>query len=347
MFPAPPSYMLPDYGPPPGPANPPEASSSLGMIEDKPSATEDVNVPIYLDLWQEILANTPEPPEDDEPVVYSGVVTKDDSRSTLCSHLISLGMPEIRGDSKTLFSFLQAAIDGQAWPFIPYIRETHLVESERFPHQPDILVGSQIRSYFLNQRTGTLKLLTMRGIVTISTLSESGIGNIGIDPNLRHALNYVGSSGHGQKIILQASFARRKGNGMNAPQFLVFGLRFGDMTGMGYTFCKDPQEPSSGPIGHVTLRCSSTMTEDALIRRGASDKSKGSGFVEGSATSNPVQGPATVKPACCPYCLTGYSSMDSLRKHLQRMLDNPCTSCDKHPVDEISNFIRNTSKKML
>ena len=344
MLPAPPSYILPDNVPPPGSANPPGTSSLCGINEDEPSTAADVDVQIYLELWQEVLANTLEPPfEGNEAFDYFGTVTKDDSHSTLRNHLVNLGMPEVSGNSKVLFSYLQAAIDEQSWPFIPYIRETHLVPCEKFPHQPDILIGCEIRSYALNQRTGTLKLLTLRGIVTIATLSEWGIGSIGIDPNIKHALNYVNNGGR-RKIIREASFARRKGNASNAPQFLVFGLRIGRMAKMGFIFCKDPEEPSSGPTGHVTLRYSTNMMDDALIRRGSSDRSKESGSFRGSATSDLVPGPATVQPACCPYCSNGYATWDVLRLHLLRMLESPSASDVKHPEDEISDFIRNTHK---
>ena len=314
------------------------------MEENEPSTTDDLEKQIYLEIWQEVLANTPESPSTgNEPFVYSGTVKKDDSRSTLREHFINLRMPEVQGDAGTLFSYLQAAVDEQSWPLIPYIRKTHLVQSEKFPHQPDILIGCNIRSYALNQRTGTLKLLTLRGIVTITTLSEWDIGNIGIDPNLKHALNCVADGGR-RKIIREASFARRRGNGSNAPQFLVFGLRFGRMAKMGFIFCKDPEEPSSGPTGHVTLRYSSNMKDDALIRRGFSDRSKESRSFSGSATSDLVPEPATVQPACCPYCSNGYSSMDTLRLHLLRVLECPSASDVMHPEDEVSDFIRNTRK---
>ena len=344
MLPAPPSYTLPDNIPPAESANPPGTSSLCGIKEDELSTADDVDVQIYLELWQEVLANTPAPPfEGNEPFNYFGTVTKDDSHSTLRNYLVNLGMPEVSGNSKILFPYLQAAIDEQSWPSIPYIRKTHLVQCEKFPHQPDILIGCEIRSYALNQRTGTLKLLTLRGIVTIATLSEWGIGNIGIDPNIKHALNYVANGGR-RKIIQEASFARRKGNRSNAPQFLVFGLRIGRMAKMGFIFCKDPEEPSSGPTGHVTLRYSTNMTDDALIRRGSSDRSKESGSFRGSATSDLLPVPATVQPVCCPYCSKGYSEMNSLRLHLLRMLECPSASDSKHPEDEISDFIRNTHK---
>lgn len=329
----------------PGSANPPGTSSLRGMKQDETSTTDDGDLQIYFKLWQEVLANTPEPPfEGDEPFVYFGAVTKDDSRPTLRSHLRNLRMQDLKGDSDTLFSFLQAAIDKQSWPFIPYIRQTHLVQCEKFPHQPDILIGCNIRSYALNQRTGILKLLTMRGIVTIRTLSDVGFGNVGIDPNIKHALNGVANGGH-PKIIQEASFARRKGNGSNAPQFLVFGLRFGSMEQMGFIFCKDPEEPSSGPTGHVTLSYSTHITDDAIFRRESSDRSMESGSLKGSATSDVVPGPATRKPSCCPYCSKGYNSMDTLmRSHLEKMLEYPSDSNGKHPKDEISDFIRNGRK---
>ena len=339
MFPAP-AYTHRDNGPSPWHANPAGTSSAYGMEENEPSTTDVLEKQIYLDLWQHVLANTPESPStDNEPFVYPGTVKKDDSRSTLREHLINLRMAEVQGDSKTLFSRLQAAVDEQSWPLIPYIRKSYLVQSQEFPFQPHILVGCDIRSYALNQRTGTLKLLTLRGIVTITTLSEWDISNIGIDPNFKHALNWV--AGGRKKIIREASFARRKGNGSNAPQYLVFGLRFGRMSKMGFIFCKDPEEPSSGPTGHVTLRCSPNMTDDALIRRGSSDRSNES---RGFATSDLVPGPATVKPACCPYCSKGYSSMTTLRQHLLRILECPSSSDVKHPEDEINEFIRNASK---
>ena len=313
------------------------------MKEDEPSTTDDVDVQVYLDLGQQVLANTPEPCfEGNEPFVYSGVVTKDDSRSTLRNHLLNLRMPGVKRDSDTMFSSLQAAIDNQSWPFIPYIRQTHLVQCEKFPYQPDTLLGCKINSYALNQRAGTLKLLTLRGIVTITTLSECG--NIGIDPNLKHALNGVGNGGRPPKIILEASFARRKGNGSNAPQFLVLGLRFGSMTDMGFIFCKDPEEPSSGPIGHVTLRYSSNMTDDALMRRASSDKSKETRSFKGSATSDFVQEPVTVTPICCPYCFMGYEQREGLKAHFQKMLENPD---DKHSEDEISDFLSNSRRKYI
>ena len=326
----------------PGSADPPGTSSSYGMNENEPITTDDVDVPAYLDLWEEILANTPEPSfEGCEPFDHWGPVTKEDSRSTLRGHIIALRMPELQGDSKILFSYLQAAIDERAWPLIPYIRETHLVQCEKFPHQPNILVGCNIRSYALNERAGALKLLTLRGIVTIKTLSEYGIGDIAIDPNLKHALNSVADHGR-RKIIREASFGRRKGNGSNAPQFLVFGLRFGRMSKMGFVFCKDPQEPNSGPIGHVTLRYPSNMTDDALIRRGSSDRSRDSGSFRASTTSELVPGPATAQQACCPYCSKDYYSMDYLRQHLLRILECPSASDVKHPEDEVGEFIRNS-----
>ena len=349
MPPAPPSHILPDKGPPPGSANPPDTSSLCGMKENERSTTDDVDVQIYLELWPEVRDHTPEirdhtpepPSEGNEPSVHFGTVTKDDSRSTLRNHVRKLRMPEVNGDSDTLFSFLQAAIDEQSWPLIPYIRQTHLVECEKFPHQPEILVGCTIRSYALNQRAGTLKLLTSRGIVTITTL---GIGNIGIDPNVKHALNGLGNGGFPRKIVLEASFARRKGNGSNAPQFLVFGLRFGSMTTKGFIFHKDPEEPSSGPTGHVMLRYSSNLTDDPLIRQGSSDKGKKSGSSKGSATSGSVRGPATAKPVCCPYCSNGYSRFNNLRNHLEKRLFYPPDSDITHPADEISDFLRNSRK---
>lgn len=341
MFPAPSSYTHTDNGPSPWPANPAGTSSSYGTEENEPSTTDDLEKRIYHELWQEVLANTPESPSTgSEPFVYSSTAKKDDSRSTIREYLLELRMAEVQGDAKTLFSCLQAAVDEQSWPLIPYIRKTHLVQSQKFPYQPNILIGCNIRSYALNQRTGTLKLLTLRGIVTITTLSEWNIGNIGIDPNIKHALNCIADGGR-QKIIREASFARRRGNGANALQFLVFGLRFGRMSKMGFIFCKDPEEPSSGPTGHITLRCSPNMTDDALIRRESSNRSKES---RGSAASDLVPGPATVQPACCPYCSKGFHSMDTLRNHLLRIIQRPSASDVEHPEDEISEFMRNARK---
>ena len=342
MPPALPSHTRPDNEPPPESANPAGTSSLCSTKENEPSTTDNLDAQTYLELWQEVLANNPEPPfEGNEPFVPSGVVTKDDSLSTLRNHLTNIKMPEVKGKSDTLFSYLQAAIDEQSWPFIPYIRQTHLVQCEKFPHQPDTLIGCTIKSYALNQRAGTLKLLTLRGIVTITTL---GIGNIGIDPNVQHALNGLGNGGYPRRTVLEASFARRKGNGSNASQFLVFGLRFGSMAIMGFIFCKDPEKPSSGPTGHVTLRYSSNMTDDALISRESSDKSKESESFKGSANSDFVQGPATTNSACCPYCFTDYTRFNPLENHLQKTLIYPSDSDIKHPVEEISDFLRNSRK---
>ena len=342
MLPALPSYPHPANGPPPGPSNPPGASSLFGMREDQPTTTDEMDVQVYLELWQQVLANTTEPRDVGDEACISGTVTQSDSLFTLRNHLRALGMDQVNGDWHTMFSALQAAIDKQSWPFIPHIRETHLVQSEKFPRQPDILIGCTIRSYALDQRIGTLKLLTLRGIVTIRTLRE-GSGNIGIDPNIKHALNCVAKGGY-EKIILKASFARRKGNGSNASQFLVFGLQFGSMREMGYIFCKDPEQPSSGPTGHVTLTYPPSMVDDASRQEGSSNKSKESGSSKGSATSESVQGPATAKPACCPYCFNSYASMNALKAHLQKSLEATPNPDDIHPKEEISDFIRNSRK---
>ena len=315
------------------------------MKEDQPSTTDEVDVQVYLELWQQVLANTTEPrdesDEGDEALV-SGMVTQSDSLLGLHGHLRVLKMFEVKGTQHTIYSDLQAAIDEQSWPFIPHIRETHLVKSEKFPFQPDILLGCNVRSYALDQRLGTLKLLTMRGIVTIKILSDL-VGSIGIDPNLKHALNCV-SKGGLQRIIRKASFARRKGNGSNASQFLVFGLLFGSMRKMGFIFCKDPGEPRSGPTGHVTLTYPPSMMDDALSREGSSSKSKKSASSKGSATSDFVQEPATANLFCCPYCSNRYTAMIRLRLHFQKSLKDTSDSDDKHPREEISDFIRNSGK---
>ena len=299
---------------------------------------------VYLELWQQVLANTTDPPDEgDEPLV-SGLVTQSDSRGTLRSHLRALKIFEVNGGSHNIFSALQASIDKQSWPFIPHIRETHLVQSEKFPHQPDVLLGCKVRSYALDQRIGTLKLLTLRGIVTIRLLSDS-VGSIGIDPNVQHALNGISSGGQ-QKIIHEASFARRKGNGSNASQFLVFGLLFASMSEMGYIFCKDPGEPNSGPTGHVTLTYPPSMMDDALSRKEYYKESKISESSDRFATSDLVQEPAIAKRFCCPYCPNNYTTMSALISHFQKLLkgipypDYP----DKHPGDEIREFIRNSRK---
>ena len=267
---------------------------------------------VYLELWQQVLSNTMDPPDDGDEDLVSGIVTQSDSRATLRSHFCALKMFEVNGTSLSLFPALQAAIDKQSWPFIPHIRETHLVQSEKFPRQPDVLLGCNVRSYALDQRRGTLKLLTLRGIVTIRILSDS-VGSIGIDPNVQHALNNI--SGGCQKIIREASFARRKGNGSNASQFLVFGLLFGSMSEMGYIFCKDPEEPSSGPTGHVTLTYPPSMM---------------------------VQESAIAKRFCCPYGSGDYASMRGLISHFQNTLRGIPDSDDNHPREEISEFIRNS-----
>lgn len=285
--------------------------------------TDEVDVQVYLELCQKLLANTTEPQDEDaEDVIYSGMVMDSDSPRTLSKHLRALRMPDVHGTWQALFSTLRAAIDKDCWPFIPHIRETHLVQSEKFSCQPHILIGCTIRTYALNEQTGTLKLLTMRDIVTIRTLGE-GFGNIGIDPNIKHGLN-LSHGGRGPKIIKEASFARRRGNGSNASQFLVLGLRLGSMKEMGYIFCKNPEEPSSGPTGHVTLTYPPSMRDDALRRQESFDESKG-----GSATSD----------LCCPYCSSGYGSMSSLRRH---WLKGNATSDNKHPQDEIRDFVRNS-----
>lgn len=343
MLPASSSYAHPENGSPPGQFNPPGTPSLPGMNENQPSTAHDVEMQVYFELWQQILANTMEPrDEGNEAFSYSGTVSKSDSHSTLHNHCVALRMLEVKGDGETMFSALQAAIDKQSWPFIPHIRETHLVQSEKFPHQPSVLVGCNIRSYTLDQRIGTLKLLTLRGIVVIGTLSER-FRAIGMDPNIKHALNCV-SAGGLQKIIQEASFARRKGNESNASQFLVFGLRFGSMREMGYIFCKDPEDPNSGPTGHITLTYPASMMEDASRRQILSDKSKEYESFNGSATSDFVQGPATAKPVFCPYCSNSYVLMDGLRKHLQQSLEDSPNSDDKHPKEEISDFLRNSRK---
>ena len=340
MLPALPSYAHPANGPPPGPSNPSGTSVLSSIEEDQAPTTDEVEEQVYLELWQQVLANTTEPrDEGDEALVYSKV-TQSDSPLTLRKHLQNLGILEVHGNHHTLFSALQAAVDKQSWPFIPHIRGTHLVQSEEFARRPDILIGCILHSYALDQRKATLKLLTMRGVVTIRTLSEGSVGNIGIDPNIKYALNCVARGGP-KKIVRKASFARRKGNGSNASQFLVFGLQFGSMKKMGFIFCKDPEEPRSGPVGHIMLTYPPSMMDDALSREGSSNKSKDSESSNGSATSDFVQGPATAKPACCPYCSNGYASMDSLRLHLQRSLKD---IDDKHPKEEISDFIRNSRK---
>ena len=287
-----------------------------------------------------MLANTTEPLDEGDEALVSGVVTENDSRGALRDHLRSLKMFEVNGVQRTMFSALQAAIDKQCWPSIPRIRETHLVNSEKFPFPPDILLGCTVRSYALDQQIGTLKLLTMRGIVTIKILSHL-VGSIGIDPNFKHALNTVCTGGQ-KKIIHKASFARRKGNGSNASQFLVFGLQFGSMKEMGFIFCKDPGEPWSGPTGHVTLTYHPSMVDDALSREGSSKESKISESSEGSDTS------ATAKKFCCPYCFNGYSSKDGLLKHFHKSFQDTPESENKHPREEMSEFIRNClSRKQI
>ena len=323
MPPALPSYSHPDNGPPPpGLSIPPDTSSLSGMEENQPPATDEVDLQVYLDLWQEVLANTTEPLDEGDEALVSGVVTENDSRGTLRDHLRSLKMFEVNGPQRTLFSALQAAIDKQCWPSIPRIRETHLVNSEKFPFPPDILLGCTVRSYALDQQMGTLKLLTMRGIVTIKILTHL-VGSIGIDPNFKHALNTVCTGGQ-KKIIHKASFARRKGNGSNASQFLVFGLQFGSMKEMGFIFCKDPGEPWSGPTGHVTLTYSPSMVDDAL---------------------NPS---ATAKKFCCPYCFNGYTTKDGLVNHFHKSFKDTPDSDNKHPQEEMIEFIRNClSRKQI
>ena len=342
MFPASASYAHPENGSPPEPFNSPGTSSLSGMKESQPSTTNDIQMQGYFELWQQILANTMEPrDESNEAFPYSGTVSKSDSHSTLHNHCVALGMLEVKGGSETMFSALQAAIDKQSWPFIPHIRETHLVQSEKFPYQPSVLIGCNIRSYALNQRTGTLRLLTLRGIVTIGTLSKR-FRAIGMDPNMKHALNCV-STGGLQKIIQEASFARRKGNGSNASQFVVFGLRFGSMREMGYIFCKDPEDPNSGPTGHITLTYPASMMVDASRRQSHYSASKEYESFKSSATSD-FQGPATAKPVFCPYCSNDYVLMDGLRKHLQQSLEDLPNPDDKHPKEEISDFLRNSRR---
>ena len=312
------------------------------MKEDQPATTDEGNVQIYLELWQQVLANTVDPPDEGDEALASGIVTQSNSWSTLRSHLCALNMSEVNSTSRSMFLTLQAAIDKQSWPFIPHMKETHLVQSEKFPHQPDVLLGCKVRSYALDQRVEILKLLTLRGIVTIRILSNS-VGSIGIDPNLQHALNVLPSGGQ-QKIIHEASFARRKGNGSNAPQFLVFGLRFGSMSEMGFIFCKDPGEPRSGPTRHVTLTCPSSMINDALSRKEYYKESKISESPDGFATSDLVQEPAVEKQVCCPYCSNRYASMNSLVKHFRKSLKGTIPDLDKHLGEEIREFIRNSRK---
>ena len=308
---------------------------------------DEVDVQVYLELCKQVLANTTEPRQkDDEGFSHSGRVMENDSPRTLRKYLCALGMTEVHGNGRFLFSALEGAIDKDSWPFIPHIRETYLVQSEKFSCQPDILIGCTIRTYALNQRTGTMKLLTMRGIVTIRTLGEA-FGNIGIDPNVQHGLNFVANGGHQPRIIWEASFARRRGNGSNTSQFIVFGLRFGSMKEMGYIFCKDPEEPSSGPTGHVTLTYPPSMIDDALRRQESFDESKGSESLKGSATADFIQEPATAKRICCPYCPSGYVSMGGLISHFLRSLKNIPDPDDKHSVEEISDFIRNCRRSRL
>ena len=314
------------------------------MKEDQPSTTDEGNVQIYLELWQQVLANTMDPPDEGDEALVSGIVTEGDSWSTLRNHLCALNMSDVNGTSRCMFLTLQAAIDKQSWPFIPHIRETHLVQSEKFPCQPDVLLGCNVRSYALDQRRGTLKLLTLRGIVTIRILSDS-VGSIGIDPNVQHPLNNV--SGGCQKIIREASFARRKGNGSNTSQFLVFGLRFGTMKEMGYIFCKDPEKPSSGPTGHVTLTYPASMVDGTLTRQNSFGESKGSESLKSSATSDFVEGRATAKRICCPYCPRSYLRLSSLISHFFKSLEAAPDSDDKHPVEEMSEFIRNSRRTGL
>ena len=357
MLPFLPTYSYPDNGPPPGPSNPPEPSNPPGSFnppgtlslsdteEDQPSITDKVDVQVYLELWQQVLANTIDPPDEGDEAFVSGIVTQSDSWVTLRNHLRALKFCEVSGGSHHMFSVLQAAIDKQSWPFIPNIRETHLVQSEKFPHQPNVLLGCKVRSYALDQRIGTLKLLTLRGIVTIRILSDS-VGSIGIDPNVQHALNGV-SSGRQQKIIHEASFARRRGNGSNASQFLVFGLRFGTMKEMGYIFCKDPEKPNSGPTGHVTLTYPASMVDGTLTRQNSFGESKGSESLKSSATSDLVEGRATAKRICCPYCPRSYLETSSLISHFFKSLEATPDSDDKHPVEEMSEFIRNCRRTRI
>ena len=315
------------------------------MRQNQPSTTDEVDVQVYLELWQQVLANTTEPRDEGDEAFVSGIVTQSDSRLTLRNHLRALKLSGGNGAQRTMFSALQAAIDKQSWPLIPHIRETHLVKSEKFPHQPDILLGCNVRSYALDQRIGTLKLLTLRGVVTVRILSDS-VGSIGIDPNIKHALNCIPKGGQ-QKVIRKASFARRKGNGSNASQFLVFGLLFGSMREMGFIFCKDPGEPRSGPTGHVTLTYPPSMMDDALSREESSKGSKKSEVSEAFATSDFVQEPATAKPFCCPYCSNGYTSMNGLTSHFLTSLKETPDSDNNHPEEEISDFIRNSRKNIL
>ena len=312
------------------------------MEEDQPSTTDEVDVQVYLELWQQVLANTMDPPDEGDETLVSGIVTQSDSWSTLRSHLCALKLSEVNNTSRNMFQTLQAAIDKQSWPFIPHMKVTHLVQSEKFPHQPDVLLGCTVRSYALDQRIGTLKLLTLRGIVTIRILSNS-VGSIGIDPNFQHALNGLSSGGQ-QKIIHEASFARRKGNGSNAPQFLIFGLRFGSMSEMGFVFCKDPGESRSGPTGHVTLTCPSSMINDALSRKKHYKESKISESSDGFATSDLVQEPAVEKQVCCPYCFNNYASMNGLVKHFRKSLKGTIPDLDMHVGEEIREFIQNGRK---
>ena len=285
-----------------------------------------------------------DPPNEDDEALVSGIVTQSDSWVTLRNHLRALKILEVHGGAQYMFSTLQAAIDKQSWPFIPHIRETHLVQSEKFPHQPDVLLGCSIGSYAFDRRIGTLKLLTLRGVVTIRILSDS-VGSIGIDPNLQHALNSL-HSGCQQKIIHQASFARRKGNGSNASQFLVFGLLFGSMSEMGFIFCRYPGEPGSGPTGHVTLTYPPSMLNDALSREQYYKASKISESSDGFATSDLVQEPEIAKRFRCPYCPKNYTSMCALKSHFSRSLKR-MPDPDKHPVEEISDFMRNCRKPRL
>ncbi|KAK0510579.1 hypothetical protein JMJ35_007011 [Cladonia borealis] len=336
------TYAYPANGSPPGPSKPPGTLSVSGMKADQPSTTDEVNVQVYLELWQQVLSNTMDLPDEDDEALVAGIVTQSDSRTTLLNHLRDLKIFEVNSSSHNMFSALQAAIDKQSWPFIPHIRETPLVQSEKFPHQPDVLLGCKIRSYALDQRKGTLKLLTLRGIVTIRILSDS-VGSIGIDPNLQHTLNCISSGGH-QKIIHEASFARRKGNGSNASQFLVFGLLYGSMSEMGFIFCKDPGEPRSGPTGHVTITYPSSMMDDTLSRKEYYKESKISESSDGFATSDSVQEPAIAKRFCCPYCSNNYASMSSLISHFLKSLKGIIPDLDKHPGEEIREFIRNSRK---
>ena len=325
-----------------GPIGSSMASSSSNMSVSLPPPISPEEIMVYLDLWEEFSPDSLEPRnEANEVSLRSGPILQSDSWLALCKYCDSLGIPRYSHTRESIFSTLRAAIDEQSWPWIPHMKEAQLLYSDRFPCQPGILLDSTLVSYRFDKPTASLKLMTLRGIISIETL-DNGHGIVDMDPNIRHRLHCL-KSGNTRRRILNASFARRKANESMAQGYFVVGLRIGTMKTMGFIFCRDPENPNSGPVGHIMITCSPNMRDNASNKITTFDENTEDDSNGTTSKTAKDQGPAIRLTAWCPYCSSGYTSLPSLKSHLKNYASENHSNVKggKDLRDEIRDFLSN------